>query len=84
MAGIHKYFDALVHFLTPSPNSIRRLQTQSYVGCFKVWGVENKEAPIRLISPLKLGQPSQQFEIKTFDHTANFYFAMACTIVYGM
>lgn len=25
MAGILKYYDALLHFLTPSPNSLRRL-----------------------------------------------------------
>lgn len=26
MAGILKYFESLIHFLTPSPNSVRRLQ----------------------------------------------------------
>ncbi|CDW89798.1 glutamate--ammonia ligase [Stylonychia lemnae] len=84
MAGILKYYDALLHFLTPSPNSLKRLQTQNYVGCYKVWGVENKEAPIRLISPLKPNQGCQQFEIKSFDNTANFYFAIASTIVCGL
>lgn len=52
MAGILKYYDALVHFLSPSPNSIRRLEAQNFVGCYKVWGIENKEAPLRLITPL--------------------------------
>lgn len=34
--------------------------------------------------PLKKGQGAQHFEIKSFDHTANFYFALACTIVLGI
>lgn len=84
MAGIQKHFDALLHFLTPSPNSLRRLAEQCYVGAYNVWGIENKEAPLRLIYPLKSGQGSQQFEIKSFDHTANFYLALACTIAYGL
>jgi len=84
MAGILKYYDALVHFLCPSPNSIRRMQGQQFVGCYQVWGVENKEAPIRLINPLRENEGCKHFEIKSFDHTSNFYFAMACIIVYGL
>ena len=49
-----------------------------------MWGIENKEAPVRLINPLKAHEGCKHFEIKSFDHTANFYFAMACVIVYGL
>jgi glutamine synthetase len=57
VAGILKHFDAVFHFLCPSPNSLKRLQAQSYVGTYKVWGIENKEAPVRVVIPLK---PSEE------------------------
>lgn len=53
MAGILKHFDALFHFMCPSPNSLKRMQKgESFVGTYKIWGIENKEAPMRTVVPL--------------------------------
>ena len=49
MGGILRHFDALLHFMCPSPNSIRRVTTDYYVEAYKVWGTYNKEAPIRTV-----------------------------------
>lgn len=84
MAGILRHFDALFHFLCPSPNSLKRINVSSYVGAYKVWGIENKEAPLRVVIPLKPSEEGvQHFEVKSFDHTANHYFAMAALVSLG-
>jgi glutamine synthetase len=48
IAGILHHYKALVHFLAPNTNSRRRITPKYFVGAYKFWGVENKEAPIRL------------------------------------
>lgn len=59
--------------------------SQGYVGAYKVWGIENKEAPLRVIIPLRLAEEGvQHFELKSFDHTANHYFAIAAMLALGM
>jgi glutamine synthetase len=84
MAGILKHYDALFHFLCPSPNSLKRIDVSSFVGAYKIWGIENKEAPLRVVIPLKPSEEGvQHFEIKSFDHTANHYFALAALIALG-
>lgn len=99
MAGIYEHFPCIFHFLCPSPNSLARLQAVGgFVGSsHHIWGIENKEAPIRVILPLHqkhLNEPTlideteedngvQHFEIKTMDHTANHYFALALIISFG-
>ena len=84
IAGILNNYEALFHFLCPSPNSIRRMLPSKWVGVYKCWGVENKEAPIRLCSSSKASEKFSNFEIKSFDHTANHYFALAAIIALGM
>jgi glutamine synthetase len=49
MAGILSQYSALFHFLCPSINSMRRIMPTSCVGAYKFWGIENKEAPLRLL-----------------------------------
>ena len=49
MAGILEHYNALCHFMSPSPCSLHRISPESWTGGYKIWGVENKEAPIRLL-----------------------------------
>ena len=84
MAGILRHYDALIHLLSPSPNSLRRLVPDFCSGVYKIWGIENREAPIRLIEPDKPSDTVSHFEIKTLDHTANTYIAIAAIIVAGI
>lgn len=84
LAGILRHFDAAFHFLCPSPNSLKRISGSSFVGTYKVWGIENKEAPLRVVIPLKPCEEGvQHFEIKSFDHTANHYFGVAVLVSLG-
>ena len=84
IAGIQKHYSALFHFLTPSPNSLRRIKPSSCVGAYNFWSIENKEAPIRLLLPDKPKALVTNFEIKSFDHTSNHYFALAAAIWLGI
>lgn len=47
------------------------------VGAVIAWGVENKEAPLRYMAK------QNNFELKTMDHTANHYFALATIMNLG-
>jgi len=84
MAGILKKLDILSYLLSPSPNSFRRKAPSHFVGYYKCWGIENKETPIRLIGGYNKKEEVSRFEIKTLDHTANHYFALAATIKFGL
>ena len=84
LAGLLKYFPALAHFLAPSHNSTRRLLPGYFAGNYVFWGIDNKEAPIRVVAPSKPKFEVTNAEIKTFDHTANHYVAFALTIVCGI
>lgn len=55
MAGILHHYNALLHLLAPSPNSQRRFEPDFCSGVYKFWGIENREAPLRLIEPDKVG-----------------------------
>jgi glutamine synthetase len=83
-AGILHHYNALFHFLCPQPNSLRRVLPSHWVGAYKFWGFENKEAPLRLCSSYKVGQRYSNFEIKNFDHLANHYVALAALITCGI
>ena len=71
IAGVLSHYNALFHFLCPSPNSLRRIEPSSYVGAYNFWSIENKEAPIRLMNPSTPKSKVTNFEIKSLDHTAN-------------
>jgi glutamine synthetase len=83
MAGVLKYIDVILHFLAPSSNSLKRIKPYSFVGAYKYWGRENREAPLKLVLPNRPGDVITNFEVKSFDHTCNMYFAMACVIAMG-
>lgn len=84
MAGILDNYNALYHFLCPSLNSMRRIAPSSYVGAYKFWSIENKEAPIRLLYNEKPFSSVTHFEIKSLDHTANHYSGLAAIIASGV
>ncbi|CDW76320.1 glutamine synthetase [Stylonychia lemnae] len=84
IAGILQHYDALIHFLAPSPNSLKRFVPDFCSGIYKIWGIENREAPIRVIESDKPGDNINHFEIKSLDHTANQYLALAAIVVAGM
>ena len=82
MAGVLKHLPALMAVTTPSKNSYRRIKPHMWTGAYQAWGVANKEAAIRLVTD-STNRPNN-FELKTFDATANPYIALGCLIAAGL
>ena len=82
-AGILHHLPALMALTTPSPNSYRRLQPQSWSGAFRCWGYDNREAAIRVPTNPSLPSPTH-VELKTVDASANPYLALGGIIAAGL
>ena len=67
----------MVSLIAPTFNSLKRLMPDASVGAVVGWGVENKEAPLRFLGN------ENNFELKTMDHTANHYYALAAIMNLG-
>jgi glutamine synthetase len=83
VAGILHHLPALMAMTTPSPNSYRRIRPHFWTGAFRCWGLDNKEASVRVISSPR-GGGSTNFELKTVDATANPYLALGAVIAAGL
>lgn len=82
-AGILAHLPALMIFTAGSPNSFRRIAPGTWSGAYQCWGANNKEAPLRLVG--LPGDPSTiNFELKTFDGTANPYLGLTAMIAAGL
>lgn len=83
IAGILQHLPALMALTTPSPNSYRRIRPHGWSGAFRAWGVDNREATIRLPSNPTPPSPTH-VELKTVDASANPYLALAAVIAAGL
>ena len=72
IAGVLEQLPSLVALASPSPVSYLRLVPSSWSAPFQVWGMENREAAVRLI-PATVDQSPAHLEIKAVDPTANPY-----------
>jgi glutamine synthetase len=64
---------ALLAIGAPTPASYLRLQPSRWAGAYQIWGIENREAAIRLIEA-PAGDPGRaNAELKCFDLSANPY-----------
>ncbi|MFN8125950.1 MAG: glutamine synthetase family protein [Candidatus Nanopelagicales bacterium] len=71
VAGLLRHLPGLLAVTAPLEVSYLRLQPHRWAGAFQVWGVENREAPLRLIPG---GAPVRaSLEIKCADLVANPY-----------
>ncbi|MEY9873601.1 glutamine synthetase [Streptacidiphilus sp. MAP12-33] len=81
LAGVLRELPALLALGAPSPASYLRLVPSRWAGCFHCWGVENREAALRLIQ----GTDEQaNAEVKCFDQAANPYLAVGGVIAAGL
>ena len=83
VAGVLEHLPALMALTTPTPNSYKRIQPKFWSGAFKVWGLDNKEAAIRVLMNPFGGGP-KQFELKPVDSSANPYIALTGIIAAGL
>lgn len=83
VAGVLDHLPALMAITTPSPNSYRRLQPHCWSGAFCCWGMDNREAAIRIPSNPLPPSPTH-IELKTSDASANPYLALGAVIAAGL
>ncbi len=75
--------------MAPIHNSFRRIAPSHFVGNHQCWGFDNKEVPMRAITPIKTLRSTKidvvsHIELKTFDHTANMFLALAAVVSCGV
>ncbi|MFI1203903.1 glutamine synthetase [Streptomyces sp. NPDC020883] len=84
LAGVLDALPALLAIGCPSPASYLRLQPSHWAGVYQCWGVENREAALRLV----IGAPDEpdggHAEVKTFDAAANPYLAVGTVLAAGL
>ena len=83
IAGVLEHLPALCAVTVPSVNSYRRLQPGWWAGAFACYGLDNREASVRVLSshllPGSAGS-STNFELKTCDASSNPYLALGVTL----
>lgn len=85
MAGVLEHLPALVALTCASVNSYRRLQPQMWASAYRAWGFDNREAALRVPSPLRgLEAASTNVELKASDSSANPYLALGGVIAAGL
>jgi glutamine synthetase len=85
IAGVLEHLPALVAVTCPSVNSYRRLQPQSWSSAYAVYGYDNREAAIRIVSTFWSDEASStNVELKSVDSSCNPYLALGCLIAAGL
>ena len=85
VAGILRRIPALTALGCPSPVSFHRLVPGHWSGPFACWGLENREAALRLVTAARIGDdPSANLEWKNPDATASPYLVVAGVLACGL
>ena len=83
LAGVLAHLPGLVALTCGTVNSYRRLAPQTWSGAFACYGPDNREAALRICSPIgSLG--SVNLELKPVDSTGNPYLALGAFIYAGL
>jgi glutamine synthetase len=85
IGGVLAHLPALVALTAGSVNSYRRLAPQMWASAFTCYGMDNREAAVRICSPLR-GDPSSSvnLELKPSDSSGNPYLALGAFIHAGL
>ncbi|MFE1175703.1 glutamine synthetase family protein [Streptomyces sp. NPDC058773] len=84
LGGVLTALPALLAIGCPSPASYLRLQPSHWAGVYQCWGVENREAALRLITGAPDDPDGGHAEVKTFDAAANPYLAVGAVLAAGL
>jgi glutamine synthetase len=82
LAGVLAELPALLALGAPSVASYLRLRPSRWAGPYRCWGLENREAALRLITGSAPEQANA--EIKCFDAAANPYLAIGGVLAAGL
>jgi glutamine synthetase len=77
IAGVLAHLPGLLGLTTPSVNSFRRLQPHFWSSAYTAWGIENREAAVRV--PTRYWDDeaaTTNLELKASDNSANPYIAL--------
>jgi glutamine synthetase len=81
IAGVLIHLPGLLALTTPSVNSFRRLQPHFWSSAYTAWGMENREAAVRVPSRYwDDDEGSANLELKASDASANPYIALGGVI----
>ena len=88
VATLLEWLPSLLAIGAPSPASYLRLVPSHWAGAFRCWGIENREAALRLVMQSSLvAAQGANLEIKSFDQAANPYLvvgAVAGAVLEGL
>jgi glutamine synthetase len=84
IGGLLAHLPALLALTCGSVNSYRRLRPQFWSSAFIAYGMDNREAPVRICSPLGGDPGGINLELKPSDSTANPYLALGAVIHAGL
>ncbi|MDH6578469.1 glutamine synthetase [Kitasatospora sp. MAP5-34] len=82
LAGVLAQLPALLALGAPSVASYLRLVPSRWAGAYRCWGLENREAALRLITGSTGAQANA--EIKCFDAAANPYLTVGAVLAAGL
>src|SRR4029079_7031226 len=81
VGGVLKHLPGLLGLTTPSTNSFRRLQPHYWSSASTAWGIENREAAVRVPSRFWDDEAgSTNLELKASDNSANPYISLGGVI----
>jgi glutamine synthetase len=85
VAGVLEHLPGLCGLAAPSFNSYHRIIPQYWAGAFTCWGIDNREAPVRVPSVFAgMEEASTNVELKSADATCNPYLAVGGLIAAGL
>jgi glutamine synthetase len=85
IAGVLKHLPALLALTTPTVNSFRRLQPHFWASAYTAWGMENREAAVRVPTRYWGNESgSTNMELKASDPSNNPYLALGGLIAAGL
>ncbi|MFI9817166.1 glutamine synthetase family protein [Saccharothrix variisporea] len=76
-AGVLRHLPGLCAVGSPSVASYLRLVPSHWAGAFAAWGVENREAALRVVE-------GRDLEVKSYDLSANPYLVVGATLAAGL
>ena len=83
-AGVLAHLPALLAVGAPAPASYLRLIPSHWAGAFQIWGLENREAALRLVTGSPGNAGAANLEVKAFDLSANPYLVVAGLVAAGL
>ncbi len=85
IGGVLAHLPGLSGLAAPSFNSFHRIVPHYWAGAFVCWGFDNREAPVRVASPLHGEvESSTNAELKSSDASCNPYLALGGLIAAGL